>query len=115
MIKYSTEIDSKLIALCKKYDLDLRIKRFIPEDFRKYNYIISEIFLNKTSERQIKNIRRNNLFWAGMNIQNLKESIVDIDERNELQTIRNVNADIEEFIHTFINSKFNTFFNEIQK
>ncbi len=37
-------------------------------------------------------------YWAGMNIQNLKESIVAIAKRNELQKIRNVNDEIEEFI-----------------
>lgn len=104
--KYSTEIHKKLFVLCKEYDLNFRIKRFIPEDFRKYNYFLSEIFLNKAYERQMNNIKSTNLFWAGMNIQNLKESIIDIAQRNELQTIRNVNADIEEYIYTFIHSKF---------
>jgi len=38
------------------------------------------------------------LFGAGMNIQNLKESLTDLATRNELRKIRNVSSDIENFI-----------------
>jgi hypothetical protein len=37
-------------------------------------------------------------FWAGQNINNLKESIEDIAERNELGRIRNVDPLIEEYV-----------------
>ncbi len=92
-----------MLELCYRYDLNFRIKRFIPGDYRKLNYLISEIFLNKAYERQMKGISSKNLHWAGMNIQNLKESIAEVAKRCELQTIRNVNKEIEIYINEWLN------------
>jgi DNA repair photolyase len=40
--KYARKLHSKLFNLCQEYKLDIRIKRWIPNDFRKWNYKISE-------------------------------------------------------------------------
>ena len=40
-----------------------------------------------------------------MNIQNLKESVIDIAKRGELNRIRNVTPDIEAFVSEFIESE----------
>ena len=87
-----------MLSLCEKFNLQYRIKRYIPEDFRKSNYIISEKLLNRSYQLQIMGKNWKNIYWAGMNIQNLKESLSDIAERNELRKIRNVSSDIENFI-----------------
>ena len=43
------------------------------------------------------------IYWAGMNIQNLKESVTDIAKRNELRKIRNVDSNIESYITKVLN------------
>ena len=96
--EYNRMINKKLLALCKKYDMAFRIKRFIPDDFRKLNYIISEKILNHAYLLQITGRSWTGIHWAGMNIQNLKESITDVVKRNELRRIRNVSSDIEGYI-----------------
>ncbi len=96
--QYLQELNQKMLSLCEKFNLQYRIKRYIPEDFRKSNYIISEKLLNRSYQLQIMGKNWKNIHWAGMNIQNLKESLLDIAERNELRKIRNVNSDIENFI-----------------
>ena len=96
--QYSQELNRKMLSLCEKFNLQYRIKRYIPEGFRKSNYIISEKLLNRSYQLQIMGKNWKNIYWAGMNIQNLKESIADVATRNELRKIRNVSSDIENFI-----------------
>ncbi len=100
---YNKIITGKLFDLCKKYDLSYRIKRFIPDDFRKLNYLISEKLLNHAYYLQMTGQIWSNIYWAGMNIQNLKESVADIAIRNELRKIRNVDSRIETYIMKNLN------------
>lgn len=95
---YYKEINAKMFSLCEKYKLSYRIKRFIPNDYRKRNYEIAEKLLNKAFDLQMIGKPWSNIFWAGQNIQILKESIADVAKRDELQKIRNVNDKIESFI-----------------
>ncbi|MBI5417191.1 hypothetical protein HZA55_04510 [Candidatus Poribacteria bacterium] len=71
-----------------------RIKRYIPNDFRKENYQIAEKLFNMAYDRQIKGLDFSNIFWAAQNIQNLKESITEVAKRNELKEIRNVDDNV---------------------
>jgi len=95
---YALEKNRFIKSMCEKYDLPYRIKRFIPEDFRKWNYLISEKLLNRAYDLQIEGKASSQIYWAGMNIQNLKESIVEITERNNLKSIRNVDEKIASYI-----------------
>jgi DNA repair photolyase len=95
---YNIIINKKLLDFCKKYDIPFRIKRFIPDDFRKLNYIIAEKLLNHAYFLQATGLEWSNIHWAGMNIQNLKESIAHIANRNELRKIRTVDSKIETYI-----------------
>lgn len=95
---YTIKIHRKLFALCEKYKLLYRIRRFIPDDFRRKNYIITEKLLSQAYESQMLGEAWSNTFWAGQNIQNLKESIADTAKRNELRKIRNVDEKIESFV-----------------
>lgn len=95
---YLKKINKKMYDLCEKYELPYRINRFIPNDFRRANYRIAEKLLNEAYRLQMVGKAWSNKHWAGMNIQNLNESIVKIAKRNELQKIRNVNDEIEAFI-----------------
>lgn len=95
---YIIKIAKKVFKILEKYHMPYRIKRFIPNDFRKMNYIIAEKLLNKAYVNQDLGKPFSNLHWAGQNIQNLKESIVEVAKGGELQKIRNVNEEIELFI-----------------
>ncbi|MBN2442152.1 MAG: radical SAM protein [Spirochaetales bacterium] len=95
---YATGQSKKIFTLLDKYNLPARLKRFIPEDFRKNNYLIAEQLLNEACHLQYLGKSCSNLYWAGMNIQNLKEDIHNITARNELKTIRNVNDEVEKKI-----------------
>jgi len=95
---YHKKINKKMLSLCEKYKLPYRMKRFIPNDYRRMNYIIAEKLLNESFRLQILGKAWSKKHWAGMNIQNLKESLLAVAKRNELQKIRNVNDKIEAFI-----------------
>jgi DNA repair photolyase len=99
---YTKQINQKMLELCEKYDLKYRIKRFIPDDFRKQNYMIAEEILNEAYNNQISGRPWKNLFWAGQNINNLKEPIAKIADRGELQTIRNIDAPLEQRIEKML-------------
>jgi DNA repair photolyase len=95
---YQKKINRKMLALCEKYNMKFRMKRFIPDDFRREIYIIAEEFLNEAYIEQCLGKPFSNLFWAGQNISNLKESIRKIASQGKLQEIRNVNELIEDRI-----------------
>jgi len=54
--------------------------------------------LNKAYRLQMPGKAWTNIHWAGMNIQNLKESIAGVAAKKELKGIENVNGEIESFI-----------------
>lgn len=94
-LEYLLPKHQKLFELCEKHRLSYRIKRFIPNDYRKTNYFIAEELLDESYQRQMLGKAWSNLFWAGQNIQNLSESLEEIWRRNELSKIRNVEGDIK--------------------
>ena len=83
-----------MLNLCKMYGLPCRIKRYIPDDYRKKNYEVAEGLLNDAYELQIEGKPWHQQFWAGMYIQNLKEPIEALAERGALRTIRNMSDSI---------------------
>jgi DNA repair photolyase len=95
---YLKRIHRKMLELCGKYELNFRIKRYIPEDFRRQNYLVAQKLLDESYLSQMLGKPWTKTFWAGQNINNLKESIEDIAERNELGRIRNVDPLIEEYV-----------------
>jgi len=100
---YSRKMNTKLWNLCQKYKVDIRIKRWIPSDFRKWNYKLSELLLNKEYIDALKTGKSNKtLMWAGLNLNNLEESILDIYNRDELHTIKNFNTKIIEIIEPYL-------------
>ncbi len=92
----------QLLALCDAAQLPIRIKRFIPDDFRRTNYRIAEQLMNEAYRQQMVGKPWENLNWAGQNIQNLQEPIEDIAARGELATIRNVRGNIEEKVEQLL-------------
>ena len=95
---YSAGIHRKMFELCEKYGLSYRMPRFIPDDFRRENYIIAEELLVEAYVAQSLGKPWTNVHWAGQNINNLKEPIRSIAGRGELRGIRNVNRELEKRI-----------------
>jgi DNA repair photolyase len=99
-LEYLLPKHQKLFELCEKHRLPYRIKRYIPNDYRKTNYLIAEELLNESYQGQMLGKAWSNMFWAGQNIQNLSESLEEIWQRNELSKIRNVEGDIKNQIES---------------
>jgi len=96
--EYVSKINLKMLNLCNKYDLPYRAKRFIPNDYRKYNYIVAKILLDQAYYDQITGKPWSTMQWAGLNLQNLQESILDFYARGELKTLKNFTKKIIEFV-----------------
>ena len=92
------------LALCQKYDLAFRLKRYIPEDFRRQNYLVAQRLLDESYLSQMLGKPWTKTFWAGQNINNLSESIENIAKRGELKSIKNVDPSIEEYVLDLLKS-----------
>ncbi len=92
----------KLLNLCKKYNLNIREKRWIPSDYRKWNYLIAEKLLNEEYLNTIQGKPNDRIKWAGLYLNNLKESIIDVYRRGKLHNLRNFNSKIIEFVQPYL-------------
>jgi DNA repair photolyase len=102
---YCKTINTKALKLCQKYEIDIRVKRWIPSDYRKWNYNISELLLNKEYKDALSTGKSNRtMMWAGLNLNNLEESILDVYKRNKLHTLKNFNSKLIEFIKPYLES-----------
>ncbi len=101
---YCQKINTKVWKLCQKYGINVRVKRWIPSDYRKWNYKIAELLLNKEYIDAL-NIGKSNkmMMWAGLNLNNLEESILDVYKRGDLHTLKNFNSKVIEFIKPYLN------------
>jgi len=95
---YAKKIHKKMFELCETYKISSRMRRFIPDDYRKENYMIAGKLLDEAYYNQSLGKKFSNQFWAGMNINNLKEPIRSIAARGELKNIRNVDEELEQRI-----------------
>ena len=100
---YSQKMHLKLFNLANKHKLPLRMKRWIPKDFRQYNYKISEILLNKEYLDSIKNGKSDtSLKWAGLKLNNLKDSILNIYKNGKINELESFYAKEIELIVPFL-------------
>ncbi|NMC07434.1 MAG: radical SAM protein [Candidatus Lokiarchaeota archaeon] len=90
--RWTRDMNAKILTACKKYNLAIRAKRFIPSDHRKHNYTIAERLLNKSYEAQLAGKQWKAYFWAGHGVQMLEESIVDVHARGGLPGIKCMTA-----------------------
>ncbi len=101
--EYFRKIHPKLLNLCEKYNIPVRVKRWIPSDYRKWNYKISELLLNKEYLNGLRTGKSGKtMMWAGLNLNNLEESIIDVFKRGELSQIKNFTGKIIEFITPYL-------------
>mgnify|MGYP006293756715 FL=1 len=99
---YVKKIHQNLYNMCQKHQIAMRVKRWIPRDYRKWNYKISEILLNKEYFASLNGNPNNNMRWAGLNLNNLKESIIDVYRRGELAELKNFNNEIINMVEPYL-------------
>ena len=100
---YIKKINTKLWNLCQKYEVNVRVKRWIPSDYRKWNYKLSELLLNKEYIDMLNTGKSDKtLMWAGLNLNNLEESILDVYKRGEMHTLKNFNPKIIELVEPYL-------------
>jgi DNA repair photolyase len=102
--EYVKMLNRKTSQLCKKYELPMRLKRFIPNDYRKHNYILAEKLLNEAYEREITEKPHFGFQKAAFTIQSLPESIFSIYNRGMLNKIEFISPDIELKIKNYLSS-----------
>ena len=100
---YVRDLHTKLLNISEKYNMPIRVKRWIPSDYRKWNYKISELLLNKEYIDTLRTGKSNKtMMWAGLNLNNLEESILDVFRRGELSQLKNFTDKIIEFIIPYL-------------
>ena len=102
---YGDGVATAILSILEKYEMPFRMKRFIPNDFRRLNYIIAEKLLNTSFDLKIAGKQWKKQFWVGHNIENLKESVEDIERRGGLGEIRGMNEEIRSFILRELNGR----------
>ncbi|MHA1649519.1 MAG: radical SAM protein [Candidatus Helarchaeota archaeon] len=107
---YLLRISQKMFGYCKKYSVNYRVKRWIPSDFRRINYLIAQDLADKAYEMQILGKKGyKGWLWAANHINNLPESIAILAKKEQLETIRNVRgiikAEVEGLIKKYDKSK----------
>lgn len=100
---YNKSVNLNILQLCKNTGLDIAIKRFLPQDFRYYNYSISEKILNEARIEFLLGKNKTEWYVDGLRIQELNDSIHNLFLMNQLGTLPFVNENLE----IFINNEFN--------
>lgn len=101
--EYLQEMHLKLFDLSQKYNLPIRVKRWIPKDYRKWNYKISEILLNNEYLDVIKTGKSNKAMkWAGLKLNNLKESILNAYRNGKIYQLEDFYKNEIEIIEPFL-------------
>lgn len=84
---YLKKIGLLATKMLKKYKMPPRVKRYIPNDYRRINYTLAAELFMKAYNAMISEKPKGAYNKAGFAIQNLKESIVDVVEKKQLNTL----------------------------
>jgi DNA repair photolyase len=99
---YLLEISRKVLHFCNKYSVKYRVKRWIPSDFRRVNYLVAQDLADQAYELQLQGKRYKSRLWTAHYINNLQESISNLAKNQQLQTIQNVKGAFEKEIEQLI-------------
>ncbi|MFX1397437.1 MAG: radical SAM protein [Promethearchaeota archaeon] len=102
---YARSINKKMLQICKKYKIQIRIKRWIPEDYRKWNYKTSQLLLDKYYIDSLLGPPDKSFLWAGLYLNNMDESIVAVRERGQLSRLKGFNPRITDIVERFLKNK----------
>ncbi|MDN5210668.1 radical SAM protein [Fulvivirgaceae bacterium BMA12] len=73
--EYTARKNKMLLALCEKHKLPYRMPRFIPSDYRKFNYLLAEKMFNEHYLQSIRGGASKEYYTLAQNIQRLKLGI----------------------------------------
>lgn len=99
---YSRRINRAILGLCEEFRVPYRLRRFIPDDFRSTNYRVAEELIDESYLAQILGKPWTNLYWAGQNVNNLKEPLESVAQRNGLGGIRNMTPELQSRVRNAI-------------
>lgn len=99
---YQKEKSVLLLGLSQKYQLPYRMKRFIPNDFRRVNYIIAEKLLNTAYDLQLAGKNFTDHFKAGNSIQNLSDSLQNYHLYNQLDELDFLKGELKEQVKNWL-------------
>ncbi|MHA1682460.1 MAG: radical SAM protein [Promethearchaeota archaeon] len=99
---WTFRVNQNCLKFCKKQDIAFRVKRYIPRDFRKQNYHIAEILLNKAYENQLNQKSSKVLFKAGNAMNNLDVAIEELAALGKLPSIPEFTPSILKMIKPMI-------------
>ena len=99
---YLLEKHQLLLKLSESYSLPYRIKRFIPNDFRHFNYRIAEAIFSASFKQQMLGNAWEKMYWAAHHIQNLKQDIKVLAQMNALNSIKGMDQELIEKIHSYL-------------
>ncbi|MEZ5059679.1 MAG: radical SAM protein [Saprospiraceae bacterium] len=99
--KYLLEKHHLLFEIAKKYQLPIRIPRYIPDDYRNNNYRLAEELFKEAYTRQMLGGDWHGLFWGAHNIQNFNSDILTLSEE-ERSTALNLKEGLLEGINEWV-------------
>jgi DNA repair photolyase len=85
--KYLLYLNNLILEKADKYQLPLRMKRYIPQDFRKDNYRLSEILFNESYMHYMKGKEDAVFRKLADNINNLSSSVSDMNDQSLIQQL----------------------------
>jgi len=97
---YYADINKKVLGICERSLVPVRMNRFIPGDFRRENYLLSQQLFNEAFREQTRGNIWRPLHYAAMSIQSLKEPVRAIAGRGELGGVGNIDGELERRILT---------------
>ncbi|MCK4661518.1 MAG: hypothetical protein KAT68_01525 [Bacteroidales bacterium] len=91
---YLLKLNKLIVRLSEKYNISLRVKNhYIPNDFRKNNYLLAHHLADIAYYKQINNKTFSSYQWAALNILNIKEDAQSLMLQGKLKNIRNYEND----------------------
>ncbi|MGE5405753.1 MAG: hypothetical protein ACM3PP_12535, partial [Candidatus Saccharibacteria bacterium] len=97
---YYKYLNDLFYRLCGKYRMPYCIKRYIPDDFRKDNYTISEKLFYYARRLELTGQQWKTVFLVAQYIQELKEPVRDKACRQELGKIRGITPKMQVYIES---------------
>ena len=102
-LSYFVRLNRIFFDLCRQMDMPVRMKRFIPSDFRRVNYLISEELFNESYRLQSLGRYYNHYFYAASRIQQLKDSALELMQQGDDSFLKHIHPQITEQIREKLN------------
>lgn len=99
---YYSAKNQQILQICDQFHIPTMIPRWIPSDFRKYNYMAAECLLRELNRLKMRGKNNMNLFWAAQNLHNLPDSLGNIVARKELSKYLKLTPQIRQIVGPFI-------------